>query len=167
MRASLILTVSGPDRPGLVESLADVVTQHGGNWEESRMSRLAGQFAGVVHVTVAPEKLDVVASAARSIEGLEVSVRSGDSAGSEGKHFELEVVGADHEGIVSRISSVLASGGVSIDELWTGREEAPHAGGMLFRARATLRAPNVEAIDRVRDRLEKLASEVMVEIWID
>ena len=50
---SLILTVIGDDRPGLVERLSSVVSQHQGNWLESSMSHLSGKFAGIVrmHVT--------------------------------------------------------------------------------------------------------------------
>ena len=46
MKSYLVMTVLGNDRPGLVRSLADTVASHGGNWLESRMARLAGQFPG-------------------------------------------------------------------------------------------------------------------------
>ena len=36
MQHSLVMTIIGEDRPGLVESVADIVTGHGGNWLESR-----------------------------------------------------------------------------------------------------------------------------------
>ena len=52
--ASLILTIVGPDRPGLVRALSEAVAARGGSWLESRMARLAGQFAGIVLVE-APE----------------------------------------------------------------------------------------------------------------
>ncbi|HAW24640.1 MAG TPA: glycine cleavage system protein R, partial [Pseudomonas sp.] len=41
----LVLTVIAEDQPGLVECLAKCIAEHGGNWLESRMSRMAGQFA--------------------------------------------------------------------------------------------------------------------------
>src|SRR4051812_3506563 len=44
MQIPLVMTIIGPDRPGLVELLASLVAEHGGNWLESRMSHLAGQF---------------------------------------------------------------------------------------------------------------------------
>ena len=44
--ATLVLTVIGRDRPGLVDTLSGVVAEHGGNWEESRMAHLADRFAG-------------------------------------------------------------------------------------------------------------------------
>lgn len=131
------------------------------------MSRLAGHFAGVVRVTVASERVDALASAARAVDGLSVQLQTTEEQSAEGQSYELELVGADHEGIVKKVTQALAASQVSIEELWTGREEAPHAGGMLFRARATLRAPGQDAMDEVKDRLERLADEVMVEIWVD
>ena len=47
MARALVLTVIGEDRPGLVEALADLIDRHEGSWDESRMARLAGHFAGV------------------------------------------------------------------------------------------------------------------------
>lgn len=52
MSESLVITMVAADRPGLVESVAACVADHGGNWVESRMARLAGHFAGVARVTV-------------------------------------------------------------------------------------------------------------------
>ena len=56
MSTTLVLTVIGTDRPGLVESIAAVVAAHGGNWLESRMARLGGQFAGIVRIEVPRER---------------------------------------------------------------------------------------------------------------
>ena len=58
MRDTLVLTVIGPDRTGLVQSVAERITAVGGNWEESRMARLAGQFAGILRVTVDSARTD-------------------------------------------------------------------------------------------------------------
>ncbi len=72
---SLILTVIGPDRPGLVRTLSEAVTAHGGSWLESRMARLAGQFAGIVLVEAPESLLDDL----RALEGqgLRIVVQSG------------------------------------------------------------------------------------------
>ena len=55
MQHLLVMTVIGPDRPGLVDSVAALVAEHGGNWLESRMSRLGGHFAGILRVDVPGE----------------------------------------------------------------------------------------------------------------
>jgi predicted amino acid-binding ACT domain protein len=55
---TLVITVVGDDRAGLVASLADIVDAHGGNWETSEMAELAGAFAGIVEVSVSTDRAD-------------------------------------------------------------------------------------------------------------
>jgi glycine cleavage system regulatory protein len=40
--ASLLLTLVGPNRPGVVASVSEQVAARGGSWLESRLARLAG-----------------------------------------------------------------------------------------------------------------------------
>ncbi len=61
----LVLTVIATDHPGLVERIAQCIASHGGNWLESRMSRMAGQFAGILRVAVPAEGYDEL------VEGLQ------------------------------------------------------------------------------------------------
>ncbi|MEX2333191.1 MAG: ACT domain-containing protein, partial [Pseudohongiella sp.] len=63
MKTYLVLTLIGNDQPGLVESLAQIVAQHQGNWLESNMSRLAGKFAGILRVSVEEDKAEALVSA--------------------------------------------------------------------------------------------------------
>ena len=73
MDSNLVMTVIGADRPGLVEMVAARVADHGGNWLESRMCRLGGQFAGILRVAVAARARDGLVNALRT---LEVDVRA-------------------------------------------------------------------------------------------
>jgi glycine cleavage system regulatory protein len=161
--ASLILTVLGPDRPGLVRALSEAVAARGGNWLEARMARLAGQFAGIVLVE-APEALlaDLIAL---EREGLRITVQSGSvSQPPAGERLTLEVVGNDRPGIVRDITQVLADHGVNIEELTTGVASGSFSGETLFRAEAKLRAPSAAAVEAVRAGLERLGHELMVDI---
>lgn len=56
MQIPLVMTVIGHDRPGLVDLVAGLVAEHGGNWLESRMCRLGGEFAGILRIHVPAEK---------------------------------------------------------------------------------------------------------------
>jgi glycine cleavage system regulatory protein len=78
--------------------------------------------------------------------------------------LHLELLGADHPGIVAEVSASLAARGVSIEELTTDVREAPMAGGTLFEARAVLAAPPTTSIEALGSMLEGLADELMVEI---
>ena len=164
--ASLILTVIGPDRPGLVRALAEAVAAHGGSWLESRMTRLAGQFAGIVLVE-APESL---LNDLRPLEskGLRIVVHNATAntaiAPATAPRLALEVVGNDRPGIVRDVARVLANSGVNIEELTTSIASASFSGETLFRATALLRPPNTAAIDAVRQALEQLGNELMVDI---
>src|SRR6187549_123666 len=76
MSTSLVATVVGRDRPGIVNELSDVARRFGANWAGSRMASLAGQFAGMVHFEVAPDKAEPLAAALRGLEssGLRVGI---------------------------------------------------------------------------------------------
>src|SRR6187455_3077209 len=71
---NLVLTLLGPDRPGLVELVASVIAAHGGNWLESRMSHLAGKFAGILRAELPPDRLEAALAALAALEarGLKV-----------------------------------------------------------------------------------------------
>src|SRR5687767_1257520 len=78
MLATLVMTVIGADRPGLVQMVASRVADHGGNWLESRMCRLGGQFAGILRVEVPVERRDDLVNALRTLEvdGLRVIIHA-------------------------------------------------------------------------------------------
>ena len=107
MQRSLVMTVIGDDRPGLVETVARVVALHGGNWLESRMSRLGGQFAGIVHVEVPEPQETTLISALRGLssQGLAVAVHADQpNTPSSNPVTVLELIGQDRPGIVQQIS---------------------------------------------------------------
>src|SRR4029077_7780859 len=121
MQRSLVMTVIGEDRPGLVESIASLVAGHGGNWLEIRMSRLGGQFAGIVRVEVPSEKEQALADALKNLaaRGLNVVVHPHvpRRTASDRPVSVLEIVGHDRPGIVQQISRALADFGVNVEDL--------------------------------------------------
>ena len=69
-----MVTVVGPDRPGIVNRLSDVAQRLGANWAGSRMANLAGQFAGMVHFEVPDDRADALADALGALESPELHV---------------------------------------------------------------------------------------------
>ncbi len=170
MQRSLVMTVIGKDRPGLVDSVASIVAEHGGNWLESRMSRLGGHFAGIVHVEVAAEKEQSLANALKALDarGLTVVVHADQPpATAVSRTNVLEIVGQDRPGIVRQISHTLAEFGVNVEELHTGCESAAMSGETLFRARAILSIPESCNVSELRKNLEKIAGDLIVEISLE
>ena len=165
---TLILTVAGADRPGLVAAVADVVDAHGGNWENSSLAELAGTFAGVIEVSVPAEGAAELERALRGLEGLlTVAVRTGsDAAASDDRVLEIQVLGNDRPGIVREISGVLNAHALSIEELATETRDAAMAGGRLFEASVTAKVPASVDLDALQADLERLAAEIQVDITL-
>ncbi len=169
MKRSLVMTVIGRDRPGLVEALAAVIEEHGGNWEESRMVRLAGEFAGLLRVEVPAGRAGELEAALGRLEGVSVVVSRAAEAEREagGRPLGLEVVGQDHPGIVHGLAGALASRRINVEELETEVVDAPMSGEQLFRARARLLAPAGLDVDELRRDLERLAADLIVDLRLD
>lgn len=171
MNRPLVMTLIGEDKPGLVDSLSEIVAEHGGNWLESRMARLGGHFAGIVRFHVPEEKREGLRASMRALEekGLTVVVRSEDDEvpSAPTRPATLEVVGHDRPGIVRHLSHTLAAHGVNVEELTTECYSAPMCAEMLFRARAILRIPEGGNLRKLRADLENLAQELMVDLSLE
>ena len=168
MLATLVMTVIGPDRPGLVQILAGRIADHGGNWLESRMCRLGGEFAGILSVEVDGLRTEELIAALKTLEaeGLRVIVHAETSTlqPPKGSLATLELVGQDRPGILRSVSGVLADHKVNVEELASERVSAPMGGGTLFKATALVSVPANVSLPAIRADLEKIASDLMVDL---
>jgi len=170
MNVSLVITVIGPDRPGIVRMLADCGRAFDANWAESRMASLAGQFAGIVRWEVAAEKAESMAAALRDLEasGLRIVIAKAEStrAAQDRRLIHLELIGQDRPGIIDEVSRALSDRDVSIEELETEFTSGAWSGEQLFKAVALLSVPNSLAVDSLRGALEDLANEFIVDLTL-
>jgi glycine cleavage system regulatory protein len=168
MSSSVVLTIVSDDRPGIVETLSQVLEDHGGNWTESSMLSLAGKFAGILLASVPEEQVEPFLAALQALQsrGMQiVAQRSGAMASPGGmREFTLDLVGQDRPGIVHDISEILSRHNVNVQELDTECQSASMSGELLFLARARMLVPPEASIERLRRELEDLANELMVDI---
>ena len=163
MIASLVVTVIGPDRPGIVSKLSAQAQRFGANWAGSRMASLAGQFAGLVHFEVPAENAEALAAALRDLESSDLR-GEGAPVPAGRRADKLELVGHDRPGIVRDLSGSLAERGVSIEELHTEIVSGAMSAEHLFKVKALLLVPKSVSNDELRRGLEALANEMMVDI---
>ncbi len=167
---SLVMTIMGSDRPGLVGSVARVVSEHGGNWLESRMAHLAGQFAGILRISVTPGQMDGLMAALRELEsqGLRVVIEQSDSEQTSDGPLSavMQLTSSDRPGIVRQVSQTLAEKGVNVEEFHTECVNAPMSGDKLFRARANLRLPTGVTLVDLRQELEKIAHDLVADVTL-
>ena len=52
MRRHLVMTFVGPDQIGIVDRVTRMILEYDGNVEESRMTRLGGEFAMLLLISV-------------------------------------------------------------------------------------------------------------------
>jgi methionyl-tRNA formyltransferase len=165
---SLVVTVMGPDRPGIVRLLSDRAHRHGANWAASRLANLAGEFAGMVHFEVPRDNADALATALRGLEssGLRVVIAKSEGAGAPSglRGVELELVGDDRLGIVSNLTRILAERGISIETLHTELVGGKAGAKQTFKVAAHLLVPQTLSAEALRRDLEVLANQMMVDI---
>jgi glycine cleavage system regulatory protein len=163
----LVLTLIGPDHPGIVDSVSEVVAAHGGNWLESRMAHLAGKFAGVLCVEVPDDRVDELERALGELEvgGLRLVVeRSVPEEVVHRRAMEIDLLGLDRPGLVHEISALLAEHRINVEDLATDRSMAAHSGDRMFRAHVRVTIPETVDLSAVHADLERLAGDLMVEL---
>jgi glycine cleavage system regulatory protein len=170
MTTPLVLTFVGRDRPGLVNAISERVAAAGGTWLESRLARLAGEFAGVVLVAAPEDRIEALAAALRGLEASGVRVTISPSAPAaeppSERLFALAIVGHERPGIVRDVTHALTRLGVNIEEFSSGVEGEPFTGAEMFHASLRIRLPDGLAVDELRRTLERLAAEIMVDVSV-
>jgi glycine cleavage system regulatory protein len=172
MNTYLVVTITCPDRPGVVERITEVIVGFAANWEESRLARLGGDFAGIIKLSVAPEKVETLTQSLRALadEQMSVLVKTAQSVVADPLAgyclYELRLVGADHEGIVHRVASYLAGQGINVENLETEMVLAPMSATPLFQMRAQIKVPPCLPLAELAANLERIGDALGVDIAV-
>jgi len=152
-----------------VRSLSTAVLENHGNWLESSLSRLCGQFTGIVHVEVSDEhRADLLSAfSALSEQGIQVSVQESQYVSKDDETvngLQILVEANDRPGIVNEIADALTQANVNVDNIDTERESASMAGYNLFRAHLFLALPEDLSEQDLEAVLEDVSDDLMVSI---
>src|SRR5438445_1787911 len=113
---SLVATVTGPDRAGIVSLLSEQAQSYGANWAGSRIATLAGQFAGLVHFEVPPQNAEPLAAALGGLEpsGVHVVIAKKEQIRSPAGRAPAtaDLAGPNPTGIFAGCPGTLGHGGV-------------------------------------------------------
>lgn len=170
MKQNLLIIITSPDRPGIVEQITDIVVSHGGNWEESRMARLCGDFAGIVRVSVSEDRADVLAAALQKLADEQTSIivkRTREEevrATADQRLYRLQVRGADHEGIVHRIAAALAGHGMNIEKMETAVAAAATTGTPVFQMDCLVYVSESISPEGLQSMMDSIGDEMAVDI---
>lgn len=169
MKHYLVMTILGNDRPGLVNSIAELVAAQGGNWLESRMARLAGQFAGIARIECPESAVEGLLQALKKAQqsGINIQVVREVTEDQGNSHTVIvEVMGNDRSGILRELTTAIARAGGNLEELTTGLESAPMSGQPMFRARCVVSLAEGKSIDSLRETIEQLGEDLTVDLSV-
>ena len=171
MKAYLILTAVGPDRPGLVDEVSAYLADKDLNIESSRMAVLGGEFAlillasgeepGIEQLAVKPEGL-------AEASGLAIFARKTDPPESRvtpaSLPYSIVASGMDHPGIVQQVSRVLHRFQVNIESMDTRVAPAPVSGTPIFTMEAVVSVPASIKIREIKKKLFELGDSLNMDI---
>ena len=165
---SLIISALGSDKPGIVSEISGVITSHGGNVEESRMSRMGSDFAIIMLVSVTQDWVESLELALQSINDLAITTkRTATQEPSETRKYQIDLSGADNEGIIKVLSKYFSEKSINIIEMDTHISQAPVSGTPLFNLNASISIPNNTGKIEIQDDLSHIAQDLGVEIYLD
>jgi glycine cleavage system transcriptional repressor len=170
MRKNIVFTLTGTDRIGIVEAVTNLLLEHGGNVETSRMVRLGGEFAMLILVSMPVEEAESLENVVCSLTAEGYTVTSNQTEQSYADKFpgwlpfQIEVLGTDHEGIIHQIAHYLSQCGINIESLDTGISRAPMSGTPLFNMKAQVMVPPSLAGKEWTSGLEEIGHHQNVDV---
>jgi len=166
---TLVITVFAEDRPGIVRTLSDTALSHNASWQESSLSRLCGQFTGIVHFEVTEDKQAALEASLNNLdqEGIQITVHSNAKVKDDDDEVNalyIMVEANDRPGIVHEITQTLEDNNVNVDNIDTEVSSASMAGYMLFKAHLALAMPEDMTEASLEEILEDVSDDLMVSI---
>ena len=171
MPKNIVLTLTGRDKIGIVDNVTSLIVKRDGNVEASRMTRLGGEFAMLMLLTVSESGFAALDQDFQQLraEGYQVSLLQTEDDPKKYAGwlpYEIEVTGADHEGIIHDISHHLATQGINIENMDTSSAPAPMSGTPLFTMKGVVLVPPGLNFHVWSDALEEIGDKLNVSVKV-
>ncbi len=172
MPTNFILTLTGPDRIGIVDDVTGLLLDRGGNVETSRMARLGGEFAVLMLVSMPDDRSSALDEglSALTAQGYKVTTAPAGRTYAEAhpgwRPYRIEVRGADHEGIIHEVAHYLSERGISIESAESESVPAPTSGVPLFAMTAQVVVPPGLSGAGWEARLEEIGGRMNLDIRV-
>ncbi|MGI8908076.1 MAG: glycine cleavage system protein R [Candidatus Sumerlaeaceae bacterium] len=164
--ARRIVTVTGPDRPGLVAAVSRVFADEDVDLEDVSMTRLSGNFTTMLLARGGDEsrlrmRLEEIATKFGLHIHLEAAVEHEDEPEPD---IYVSASGPNRTGIVAALSQTLASHNVNILEMTTRLLDRTKVPVYMVRIEAAIGAANPDAL---RADLELIGRELGIEVRLE
>jgi glycine cleavage system transcriptional repressor len=172
MPKRFVLTLTGSDRIGIVEHVTELILECGGDVQASRMGRLGGEFAMLLLVSTPENEAERLSGNVENLssEGFKVTITETEwgvaARRKDWLPYQIEVRGANHEGIIHKIAEHLSKQGINIESIDTDVVPAPMSGAPLFTMDAIVVVPPDLPKNKWQDELEEVADRLNVELEV-
>ncbi len=172
MSKNLVITITGPDRVGIVEDVTSKLLHHGGNVGTSRMARLGGIFSIIMMVSLPEDRYDDFMAASKNLLDDDYSITVNPTEISERKEYtgwipyQIKLNGADHEGIIHQVAQCLVQHSINIESLDTDSVSAPVSGTQIFTMNAMVLVPPNLTLHSLQNEMESLERDLNVDIEV-
>ena len=162
--SNLILTAISNDRPGIVSEISSAIIKHDGNIEDSRMIRLGSDFVITMLISIDPEKMKILDISLKSLNEYSITTKCTELYNSNINTYQVDLTGADNEGIMNVLSKYLADKTINILEMDTYISTAPMSGTQLFNLFAKISIPGNIKHQEIQTDLKKISYKLGVDI---
>lgn len=167
MTTRVLISFFCDDRPGVIEQLSGLISEHEGNWLDSQLSRLGGRFAGVLQAQIPQAQHAALSDALNELKNVGIITSltdAGDLVPGALATQRVTLMGPDRPGIVRELTRALRSAGFNVRSLETAVETAPMSGEPLFRAEARIELDQNSRLDELEWKLDAMAEAMTLEI---
>ena len=161
-----IITAIGIDKPGLVDEISSIISQHNGNIENSKMIKIDNQFAMIIDFSCL-KNIDAIKNNLNEIRELDITyktIQNSDTSNNQNKKYLIK--GVDDQGIVNGISNFFSNNNINIIEVNTFLESAPITGAPLFNMEIMINYNKSNDISEIDSRLKNLCEDLNLDIKI-
>jgi glycine cleavage system transcriptional repressor len=172
MTRYLVISAVGEDRPGIVKTLSESIVAVGANIDESRMTLLGGEFAGILLVSGDADVMEALQVALPEIErktGLSITTKETTPRISEQQTmpYEVTAVAMDQPGIVHRVTEFFSERDINIRELSTSTYAAAHSGTPMFALEMIVDVATGSRVSQLRKDFVDFCDDLLIDAAIE
>lgn len=165
MNQSLIISTLGPNRPGLLESLARHISQSGCSVTHSRGSLIDGQLLFMARLTGSWDTLARVEASAERLErelGVDIQLRRTESSDETGNRlpYTVDIVASDRTGTLTEVIAFFQQHDTDVAEVVTQSYVSDHTQTPMATIQMTVHVPEQQPLTLVRDNFMELCDRL-------
>lgn len=159
MKNVFIMTITGEDRPYIIQSLAETTRRMGGEWLNSKVMHLEGRFTALMKVSVDTDQKTALKD---KLESLYPELDFIYSPAPTEEKEEMELVKLivdcnDRPGLTHDIVEVLSELNLEAETLEVHRFPVTPVGGTVYSANLSVRIPNTMMRAELGKTLEEIS----------